>query len=61
MIKLKIKILSENKTFSKTEIVPEEFIISKANSAFESMVDSAVKESGLKDPEEVRITASFEW
>lgn len=61
MIKLKIKIKSENKSFSKDEFVQEDFVISKSNSVFEEMVNKTVNESGLKDPETVKITVSFEW
>jgi len=61
MQKIEIKVTKENKSFAKCEFVEDDYIISKGNKAFESMVTNAVKESGLELPDTVKISTSFEW
>lgn len=61
MIKLRIKIKSENITFTKNEFLADNFVISKDNKILQEIVDKACKESQLQVIDDVIITARFEW
>jgi hypothetical protein len=61
MLKLKIKIKHENRSFSKDEFVDDDFSVSKSNPVLQLMVGDTIKESGLSSPEEVRVFVSFDW
>ena len=61
MIKIRIKIKNEAKTFSTIEFKNDDFIISKENPALEALVTKACKESGFPQLDEVKVFADFEW
>ena len=61
MIKLRIRIKAEARTFIKTEYLSDAYIISKQNKELQEIVDQAMKESGFQVVDEVKITAAFEW
>ena len=61
MIILKIRLKSEDKSFTKTLHVDDSFAICKANDALKSMVEEAVLESHIEDIEDCIINANFEW
>lgn len=61
MLKLKIKIKHENRSFSKDEFVDDDFSVSKSNPVLQLMVGDTIKESGLSSPEEIRVFVSFDW
>ena len=61
MIKIRIKIKSDNKTYTHNEFVHDDYVISKTNPEFEHLVDRVCKDAKLDPVEDVKITATFEW
>lgn len=61
MLILKIKIKSESASFTKTEYLKDDYVVSKTNMDLQHLVEKAIKESGMEEPDEVKLTCSFEW
>ena len=60
MIKLRIKIKNDDKTFTKTEYLEDGFNVSKNDAKLIAIVEAACKDSHIEDIEDVKVTAYFE-
>ena len=61
MIILKVRIKSDNQSFTHTEFLPENYSISKQNDELKLLVEKLCKASNIEDIQDVIITAKFEW
>lgn len=61
MIKLRIRIKSDDRTYTQNCFLQDDFMISKNNEQLYAIVDKATKDSGFQVINEVKITSSFEW
>jgi hypothetical protein len=61
MIKIKVKVKSEATTYTQVECLPDNYNVSKENADLQRLVQKVCDDSHLKEIEDVKVTASFEW
>ena len=61
MIRLKIKVSGEDKTYTQDFLLEDDFVIAKTNTILQQMVQKACDESIIEMIDDVIVRASFDW
>ncbi|MHA1401127.1 MAG: hypothetical protein ACTSQE_12330 [Candidatus Heimdallarchaeaceae archaeon] len=61
MVKVRIRIKNDKTTFSHVEFRDDTFAVAKSNPELQTLIETACKDSHLKDIQEVRVFSDTEW